>query len=93
MKPTVSKRLHIVDEADGVPLEVWKALDKFPISKESGTRKVFVPDNPDGSFTQGAWKRYWNCLSISERQSLRDKAAWEHMSLSAVAMKWGAADN
>lgn len=36
------------------------------------------------------WRAYWNSLSPNEQQSLRDKAQWEHMTLSAVAEEWGA---
>lgn len=41
-------------------------------------------------FNQNAWKSYWDGLSQEEKNSLRQKAQWEHMSLSAVAIEWGA---
>jgi hypothetical protein len=41
-------------------------------------------------FHQEDWKAYKASLSEAEMQSLRDKARWEQMSLSAVAMSWGA---
>lgn len=40
----------------------------------------------------GQWKVYWDGLTDAEKQSLRDKAGWEHLSLSAVAAQWGAID-
>ena len=42
-------------------------------------------------YTKGEhWPSYWNSLSESGRDSLRRKAKWEHMTLMAVAMEWGA---
>lgn len=38
----------------------------------------------------GAWQVYWGSLSEAQKQGLREKAAWEHMTLSAVARDWGA---
>lgn len=49
-----------------------------------------IPDTL-GAFYQEDWNAYWDSLSETERQSLRDKARWEHMSLSAVASEWDAA--
>lgn len=43
-----------------------------------------------GSFTSDEWKNYWSGLTEVQRQFLRDKASWEHMTLSAVASVWGA---
>lgn len=40
----------------------------------------------------GAFEAYWQSLNTRERQSLRDKANWEHMTLSAVGRIWGAID-
>lgn len=40
----------------------------------------------------GQWKAFWDSLTPKEQQSLRDKAQWEHMSLSAVAAEWGASN-
>jgi len=37
----------------------------------------------------GDFDRWFEQLTEKQRQQLRDKAAWEHMSLSAVAMDWG----
>lgn len=39
---------------------------------------------------QDDWDSYWKTLTEGQRQSLRDKARWEQMTLSAVAMSWGA---
>ena len=46
----------------------------------SGTRK----------FKHSDWVNYWNGLTDKGRESLKEKARWEHMSLSAVAIEWGA---
>jgi hypothetical protein len=54
-------------------------------------RKLFRPSNPKGdSFTPAEWQAYWSALTDREKQSLRDKASWEHMTLAAVASEWGA---
>lgn len=52
--------------------------------------KFTVEPSGSRSFNREDWKDYWNSLTESERQSLRDKARWEHVSLSAVAIEWGA---
>lgn len=36
------------------------------------------------------WKKYWDSLNESQKESLRQKAQWEHMTLSAVATEYGA---
>lgn len=41
--------------------------------------------------TGSSWRAYWRGLTEDGRQSLRDKARWEKMSLMAVAIEWGAA--
>lgn len=57
-------------------------------------RPVCPPDckhpNDGRHFHRGAFQAYWATLTKGERQSLRDKAAWEQMTLSAVATEWGA---
>jgi hypothetical protein len=53
-------------------------------------RKIFQPKSNDGGFGLSEWHAYWGALTEAERQSVRDKAGQEHMTLSAVAMQWGA---
>lgn len=60
-------------------------------------RVYFEPEctNPGCKSTGVHWhgdlfQQYWNGLTEPQREFLRDKAAWEHMSLSAVARGWGA---
>jgi hypothetical protein len=47
---------------------------------------------PSGSkvSTSSAWRAYWRGLTEEGRQSIRDKARWEKMSLMAIAIEWGA---
>lgn len=56
------------------------------------TIKRFDPTPLDSprAFKGEEWQAYWSALSEPEQQSLRDKASWEHMSLSAIAREWGA---
>lgn len=35
------------------------------------------------------FQKVWSELTENERQWVRDKAQWEHMSLSAVLREWG----
>ena len=37
----------------------------------------------------GQWQKWWGGLSEAQRDELRAKASWEHMTLSAVAREWG----
>jgi len=48
----------------------------------------FVPVNPK-RFSRDEWKEWFDGLTDDQQQQLRDKAKWEHMTLSAVAMEWG----
>lgn len=52
---------------------------------------AFTEDPQTGlrRFSYEAWRIYWTSLSENEKQSLRDKASWERMTLSAVAIEWG----
>lgn len=59
-----------------------KQFTGFTEDRESGTRRC----NPE------AWKVYWDGLSENEKDSLRNKAKWEHMTLMAVAIEWGASN-
>lgn len=49
-----------------------------------------VAEHGEGHTHHDAWKAYWNALSPTQQQSIKDKARWEHMTLSAVAVEWGA---
>lgn len=40
------------------------------------------------TFTRSAWKKVWGALDETTKQAIRDKAQWEHMSLSAVMKDW-----
>jgi hypothetical protein len=40
------------------------------------------------SFTSKAFNEVWNGITDEQRRALRDKAQWEHMSLSAVMLEW-----
>ncbi len=40
------------------------------------------------SFSAQAFDAVWVSLDGREQQAIRDKAAWEHMSLSAVMRDW-----
>jgi hypothetical protein len=51
---------------------------------------VYFNGVKDGRFSHADWRTYWEGLTDGQRQSLRDKARWEHMTLSAVASQWGA---
>ncbi len=54
------------------------------------TKKFITTPGPTGGISEKEWDAYWKGLTEAERQSLRDKAQWEHMSLIAVAREWGA---
>jgi hypothetical protein len=57
-------------------------------------RPVCPPDCPHPNngrhHHRGQFEAYWQSLTAKEQQSLRDKANWEHITLSAVAREWGA---
>ena len=47
--------------------------------------------NPTGRHMHGNdFGQWFATLTEPQKQWLRDKARWEHMSLSAVAIEWGA---
>lgn len=61
--------------------------------------KVFdgLHDGPHGEcdavgdhFHDDEWKAYWAGLSGNEKDSLKRKAKYEGMSISAIACSWGA---
>lgn len=47
-------------------------------------------DDPTSHFHMDDWQRWFDSLTLLQRQALRNKANWERMSLAAVAMEWGA---
>jgi hypothetical protein len=54
------------------------------------TNRKLVPCQSIGFHLHGDdWDPYWNALTEGQKQALRDKAKWEHMSLSLVAIEWG----
>lgn len=40
------------------------------------------------TFTKASWRIVWDSLDETTKQSIRDKAQWEHMSLSAAMKDW-----
>lgn len=54
----------------------------------SGSVKFQAPRG--GVYDRDKWRDYWTALSPIQQQWLRDKAQWEHMTLTAVAAEWGA---
>ena len=40
------------------------------------------------SFNYAQWKEAWNLLTDKQRDRIKAKAAWEHMSLSAITHEW-----
>ena len=54
---------------------------KFPLCADP------TCDSVGEHFHDDAWKAYWSSLSETEQQSLRNKAAWEHRSLSRLS-RW-----
>lgn len=53
-------------------------------------KKFTAERTPTGGFLEKDWDDYWKSLTEEQKQTLRDKSAWEHMSLMAVAREWGA---
>lgn len=40
------------------------------------------------SFTHKEFRRAWASIDVDTKRAIRDKAAWEHMTLSAVIREW-----
>lgn len=51
-----------------------------------------VRDVLPSPFKPEQFSTLWHGLTEDERQWVRDKAQWEHMSLSAVLREWGVPD-
>ncbi len=44
-------------------------------------------------FSHAEFKQWWNALSEEQKDRVRAKAQWEHMSLSAVRLEWPGIEN
>lgn len=56
------------------------------------TAKKFQPAAGGSGYAREEWAAYWRSLTKGERESLKAKARWEAISLSRVAIEWGAVE-
>lgn len=67
---------------------------KFP-SRGAKYFTAFTADADGGNkrFQESDWRHYWDSLTDNEQDSLKRKARYERMSLSSIAIDYGALEH